>query len=66
MAEAGGYLSKSEAIAIASSNVEKLLGISPDIAQQGDFVVTSGGDLFDLRSKVVAVISSRREQVELL
>ncbi|KLO20165.1 composite domain of metallo-dependent hydrolase [Schizopora paradoxa] len=66
MAEAGGYLSKSEAIAIASSNVEKLLGISPDIAQDGDFVVTSGADLFDLQSKVVAVISPRREQVELL
>ncbi len=66
MTEAGGYLTKFDAIALASSNIEKLLGISPDIALQGDLVVTFGGNLLELQSKVIAVISPRREQVEFL
>lgn len=30
-----------------------------------DLVVTMGGDLLDIESKVVGIVSSRRKQVEL-
>ncbi|KAM5543998.1 hypothetical protein V8D89_002615 [Ganoderma adspersum] len=56
--EAGGALSKADALALASSNLEKLLGVTAD-GLQGDLVVTRGGDLVEF-SKVVAVISPRR------
>lgn len=64
--EAGGQLSKSQALAIASTNIEKLLGIAPETALLNDLVVTHGGDLFDMESKVIGVVSPLRNQVELL
>lgn len=65
MIEAGGQISRTEALALASTNSEKLLGIHADKAIEGDIVATEGGDLLDFESKVVAVISPRRGQVEL-
>jgi len=64
--EGGGQISKSQALAIASTNTEKLLGIAPETALLNDLVVTHGGDLFDLDSKVIGIISPLRGQVELL
>ncbi|TFK44771.1 hypothetical protein BDQ12DRAFT_673545 [Crucibulum laeve] len=63
--EAGGRISKEEAFAIGSSNVEKLLG-GEARAEIHDLVATRGGDLLDARAKVVAVISPRRQLVDLL
>lgn len=63
--EAGGKISKAEAIALASTNTEFLLGVHPRATLRGDLVVTEGGDLLDLSSKVVGVIASRRGLVEL-
>lgn len=63
--EAGGKLSKEEALALGSTNVEKLLGGEVK-AEDGDLVATKGGDLLELSSHVVAVISSRRQVVDLL
>ena len=57
--EAGGALSKADALALASGNLEKLLGVKTDSLQQADLVVTRGGDLLEF-SKVVAVISPKR------
>ena len=62
--EANGTLSKSDALALASVNLEKLLGVKAS-GVQGDLVVTRGGDLLDF-SKVVAVISPRRGVVDFL
>ena len=62
--EAGGVLSKADALALASANLEKLLGVKAD-SLQGDLVVTRGGDLLEF-SKVVAVISPRRGVVDIL
>ncbi|KAI1784439.1 composite domain of metallo-dependent hydrolase [Ganoderma leucocontextum] len=60
--EADGALSKADALALASGNLEKLLGVrASDL--QGDLVVTRGGDLLGF-SKVVAVISPRRGVVD--
>ena len=56
-------LTRSEAIALASTNLEKLLGIH---APNDDLVATTGGDLLDFTSKVAAVISPRRGLVDIL
>ncbi|KAI0643981.1 carbohydrate esterase family 9 protein [Trametes meyenii] len=62
--EANGTLSKAEALALASSNVEQLLGVATD-SMQSDLVATQGGDLLEF-SKVVAVISPRRGIVDVI
>ncbi|KAH7927128.1 carbohydrate esterase family 9 protein [Leucogyrophana mollusca] len=64
--EAGGQISRKQAIALASSNVEKLLMGSVSSARTSDLVATQGGDLFEMSSKVVAIISPRQRSVELL
>ena len=64
--DAAGKLSKAEALALGSTNVEKLLGSKTEAFAQGDLVATQGGDLLDFGAKVVAVISPRRGLVDLL
>lgn len=54
-----------DALAIASLNVEKLLGVEADKSNT-DLAVTWGGDLFSFESKVVAMISPRRKRVDIL
>ncbi|KAI1784449.1 composite domain of metallo-dependent hydrolase [Ganoderma leucocontextum] len=60
--EAGGAISKAQAIALVSTNVEKLLGIERD-EDETELVATSGGDLLEY-SKVVAVVSPTRGVVD--
>lgn len=62
--EANGEVSKADALALVSSNVEKLLGVKTD-GLQADLVATRGGDLLEF-SKVVGVISPRRGVVDIL
>ncbi|KAI0828485.1 carbohydrate esterase family 9 protein [Trametes gibbosa] len=62
--EANGSISKAEALALASTNVETLLGVKTE-SVDADLVATRGGDLLDF-SKVVAIISSRRGVVDVL
>ncbi|TFK48234.1 composite domain of metallo-dependent hydrolase [Heliocybe sulcata] len=64
-AASGGLISKSDALAMASSNIEKLLGVTAE-PWYGDIVITQGGDLLSFKGKVVAVISPRRGLVDLL
>ncbi|KAI0038899.1 carbohydrate esterase family 9 protein [Auriscalpium vulgare] len=64
--EAGGRISKLEALALASTNLEKLLGGTAEVALgMPDLVATAGGDLLSFESKVVGVISARRQAVDL-
>jgi len=63
--EAHGEISKAEALALASVNLEKLLGVEPDHSQN-DLVATRGGTLLDFQSRVVGLISARRGVVNLL
>ncbi|KAI0690099.1 hypothetical protein BC835DRAFT_1281669 [Cytidiella melzeri] len=56
-------MTRGDALAIASSNVERLLGLPVD-PYQSDLVATSGGDLLSFEGKVVAVISPRRGKVD--
>ncbi|KAF7330339.1 Carbohydrate esterase family 9 protein [Mycena venus] len=60
--ESGGSVSKEAALAMASSNIEKLLGVQ---SRASEFAVTQGGDLFSLDSKVIAMVSSKRGVVDL-
>ncbi|KAI0329713.1 hypothetical protein GY45DRAFT_1361902 [Cubamyces sp. BRFM 1775] len=65
MLDAGpGVLSKHKALALASVNVERLLGIEID-PEDRDLVATVGGDLLDFEGKVVAVISPRQGAVDI-
>ncbi|KAF8893823.1 carbohydrate esterase family 9 protein [Infundibulicybe gibba] len=57
--ESGTRITKEDAIALGSTNVAKLLGAELD-ADGIDLVATVGGDLFEMSSKPVAVISPRR------
>ena len=52
------------ALLMASTNLEKLLGV-PDYDESNDLVATKGGTVLDFSGKVVGVISSRRKMVEL-
>ncbi|KAF8322076.1 hypothetical protein DL93DRAFT_2071836 [Clavulina sp. PMI_390] len=60
--EANGTLSRTEALAMGSSNLETLLGLEP----QTDLVAYRGGDVFDLSSRVAAIISPARGFVDLI
>jgi len=60
--EANGALSKSDAIALASVNLERLLGVRNPI---NDLVAVKGGTLLDFGGKVVGVISPQRGVVDL-
>lgn len=64
--EAGGRISKLQALALASKNLEKLLGSNVELASgTSDLVATQGGDLFSFGSKIIGVISPSRGSVDL-
>ncbi|KAH9176442.1 carbohydrate esterase family 9 protein [Lactarius sanguifluus] len=64
--EAGGRISKVQALALASTNLEVLLGGGVENAlRTSDLVATQGGDLLSFDSKVVGVLSPRRGSVDL-
>ncbi|GLB37491.1 putative amidohydrolase family protein [Lyophyllum shimeji] len=63
--EAGGRISMREALAIGSVNVQKLLGVEIP-AEEEDLVVTRGGELLDVHSKVIGVLSPRQGTLQVL
>ncbi|KAF9646963.1 hypothetical protein BDM02DRAFT_2841164 [Thelephora ganbajun] len=62
--ESSGCINKRQAYALASTNLDKLLGIKHG-SGDGDLVAFEGGSLFDLSSKVAAVVSPQRGLVDL-
>ncbi|KAH7888767.1 carbohydrate esterase family 9 protein [Phlebopus sp. FC_14] len=64
--ETGGKITHSQAITLASSNIEKLLTGSIRPSETSEFVAVEGGRLFDLHSKVAAVISPLQRSVDVL
>ncbi|KAJ6490404.1 hypothetical protein C8R47DRAFT_1124518 [Mycena vitilis] len=64
MLASNGLISKAEAYALVSTNLEELLGVTTDEA--GDFVAYSGGSPFETSSKIAAVLSAQRGQVDIL
>lgn len=63
MLASNGRISKAEAYALLSTNLQELLGVIMD-DQTGDLVAYAGGSMFETSSKVAAVISAQRGQVE--
>lgn len=62
--ESNGRISERQAYALVSSDLERLLGVR-SVGEDADLVAYESGGLFDLSSKVVAIISPRREVVDL-
>jgi hypothetical protein len=62
--ESGGRISKADALALVSTKVEELIGIER-YSELADLVVTEGGDLLSFEAKVIGIISSAREKVDL-
>jgi hypothetical protein len=62
--ESGG-MSREEALALGTVNVQRLLGLDVDAVDQ-DLIAVEGGDLMNMEGKVAAVLSPRRGLVELL
>ena len=58
-------VSKEQALALVTTNLEKLLGVEVHV-NGADVVAYRGGDVFDMSSKVTAVISPRHSSVDLL
>ncbi|KII89857.1 hypothetical protein PLICRDRAFT_40029 [Plicaturopsis crispa FD-325 SS-3] len=63
--ESDGRVSKAQALALATTNLESALGLEWSDAAAEDLVVYEGGDVFDFESKVVGVVSARRGVVDL-
>lgn len=64
--DARGSISRPEALALATVNLEELLGVHTGDGSDGDLVATQGGDLLDFEGKVVAIISPSRGVVDLV
>ena len=56
-------MNKRQAYALASTNLDKLLGINHG-SEGADLVAFEGGSLFELSSKVAAVVSPQRGLVD--
>lgn len=62
--DSNGLISMEDALNMATTNVEKLLGVTRR-ASESDTVATKGGELLSFEGKVVAVTSPRRGVVDL-
>lgn len=62
--ESNGRVNQRQAYALASTNLDKILGIEHS-SEDADLVAFEGGSLFDLSSKVAAVVSPQRGLVDL-
>ncbi|KAH7922182.1 hypothetical protein BV22DRAFT_1114028 [Leucogyrophana mollusca] len=56
--ESNGRIDKATALALATTNLEKALGLSPE-RMPNDLIAYQGGDVFGFESKVVAVMSEQ-------
>lgn len=56
-------LSIRQALSLASSKVDELMGVKVD-PEETDIVVTRGGGLLEFEGKVVAMVSPRRGVVD--
>ncbi|TDL29918.1 hypothetical protein BD410DRAFT_823894 [Rickenella mellea] len=62
--EANGQMSRSQALALATTNIEGAFGLETEL--DSDLVAYAGGSLFGFESKPVAVISPARHLVDVL
>ena len=65
MLETNGRIDLRHAHALASANLEELLGVHEAIGMDGELVAYEGGGTFDLASKAVAAIVPVQKHVEI-
>ncbi|KAJ7888524.1 hypothetical protein B0H13DRAFT_2252760 [Mycena leptocephala] len=63
--DADGAIDYTTAMALATTNMDRALGLHSAPADQEELVILKSGGLFDFESKVLGVISGRRELVDL-
>lgn len=61
----GSDIDQKQALAMGSTNVELALGLEATALGRDELVAYRGGEIFDMESKVVGVVSARREAVVL-
>jgi imidazolonepropionase-like amidohydrolase len=61
--ESNGYIDRTTALALATTNLEKALGVPREMPQ--DLVAYRGGDVFEFEAKVVGVISETLGRTDL-
>ncbi|KAJ7474692.1 hypothetical protein FB451DRAFT_274443 [Mycena latifolia] len=61
----GSAIDHAQALAMGSTNVELALGLDPTAPGMDELVAYRGGEIFDMESKVVGVVSTRRAAVVL-
>ncbi|KAJ7178979.1 carbohydrate esterase family 9 protein [Mycena filopes] len=61
MLASNGLIGKTEAYALVSTNLQDILGVTMDT---GDLVAYAGGSVYDTSSRVAAVISGERGEVD--
>lgn len=64
MLESNGHVDKRKAYALASKDLEDLLGVRGINDKRADLVAYKRGSVFDLSSKVIGVISQERGGVD--
>jgi hypothetical protein len=64
--ESNGRIDDQQAYSLASTNLEKLLGVVNPTDETADLVAYEGGGVFDLSSKIIAVLSPARGIVDLM
>ncbi|KAJ6551858.1 composite domain of metallo-dependent hydrolase [Mycena capillaripes] len=60
-----GDINHAQALAMGSTNIELALGLDPATPGMDELVAYRGGEIFDMESKVVGVVSARRGRVVL-
>lgn len=63
--ESNGTISKSQALALASTNIHKALGLRRSLFSIPDLVLYQGGGVLDFASKPVGVITAEAGFVEM-
>ncbi|KAJ6555140.1 hypothetical protein DFH09DRAFT_1038104 [Mycena vulgaris] len=61
----GSVIGHADALAMGSTNIELALGLEPPAPGMDELVAYRGGEIFDMESKAVGVVSARRGAVVL-
>ena len=62
--ESAGRIGEEDALALLTSNLEKIFAIPPSVVE-GEYMAYKGGDVMDFTSEVVAAVSKNRAAVDI-
>jgi hypothetical protein len=58
-------MDKGEALALLSTNLDKIFDLYDDQGEDDELVAYEGGDMFSMESKVIGIVSPRSGHVEI-